>query len=420
MRAAAVPRTRLGRIVAAVLAATALVAFAPPARAATPPPVLLADGFEDGDFAGWAASGGTWSVAPDQTQALRQGTWSAPARITTGDPDWDDYAVSADYKPTSTGAQPWSVGVMARLGPDGSHYRLINRSDRTLALEKVLPGGTVTLATTGMTAWVGIWQRLRLTVKGDTLIGTALGTPVTVVATDSALGSGAMGLTTEGTTAVFDNVRVESWATPAPGAPDTQAPQNPQQVAYEVGPEEATISWLPTVDDTAVTEYVVYQGSAYLDAVPVATLNGTGPVTLPLDPTTMMSRFAVAARDAAGNESRSNFVGIPQPPSFPRTPGDTVQPAAPGIPTVTAVQPDGDWTLAWEPATDDTGVVEYHVYLVRDDNVTTVAAKVPGPSASVRAEGGTVSAYIRAFDASWNSRTGPTAPLVPPPAPAGP
>lgn len=47
-----------------------------------------------------------------------------------------------------------------------------------------------------------------------------------------------------------------------------------QQVAYEVGPEEATISWLPTIDDTAVTEYVVHQGSAYLEAVPVATPNG--------------------------------------------------------------------------------------------------------------------------------------------------
>jgi hypothetical protein len=143
-----------------------------------------------------------------------------------------------------------------------------------------------------------------------------------------------------------------------------------------------------------------------------------GPLTLTLSPTAARIHFAVAARDAAGNTSSlSTRTSIPQPPSFPRSGNDTVAPTAPGAATISR-PPGGPAVLTWPAATDNIGVVEYHVVVVSNVDAVNVVAKVATNSAPVPS-GDRV--FIIAYDASWNSATGPIVRIgstTPPPTPA--
>jgi hypothetical protein len=186
-----------------------------------------------------------------------------------------------------------------------------------------------------------------------------------------------------------------------------------------VTPTTATISWLPTVDNVGVVDYVVYQGEQFYQQYPVRTVAGTGPVTLPLSPTAASIHFAVAARDAAGNVSPiSARTSIPQPPSFPKSGDDTVAPTAPGNPAVTGRTGTGQDILTWAPATDNVGVVEYHVVLTVNVDENRVLAKVREPSAVVTVNGGgSPLVRIIAYDAAWNSSYSALVPYGPQPTP---
>lgn len=202
---------------------------------------------------------------------------------------------------------------------------------------------------------------------------------------------------------------------------DTQPPTTPgAPQILAVSPTTATIAWAPSTDDRGVSAYDVYQGGQFYQRYLVKRVTSNDPLALVLDPTAASTHFSVVARDAAGNQSRSSAMTfVKQPPSFPRAGDDTVPPSAPGIPVLGAVQPDGSYALTWAPATDNLGVVEYHVVHTFMLDEVRVDAKVATNSAIFRARGGYELVHVIAYDASWNATTGPTLAFngTPPPTP---
>jgi hypothetical protein len=301
--------------------------------------------------------------------------------------------------------------VLARIQPDGSHYYLATRADNTVELGRVTGGRSTPLASASYPAYPQVWRSLTLVVKGTSLVGVVSGTAL-LTATDTRLRRGRAGLATAAGAASFDDVVIRSYAA---STPDTQAPLTPGPPAVvTVTPTTATLSWRPTVDNVGVTEYVVYQGEQFYQQYPVRTVTGTGPVTLTLNPSAASIHYAVAARDAAGNLSQpSARVTVPQPPTYPRTGDDTVAPTAPGNPALT-----GPNLLTWAPATDNVGVLEYHVILVVNIDEVRLLAKVREPAAVVPPVSGT-NPLVRviAYDAAWNSSSSGLVPYGPPATP---
>lgn len=366
---AVVPRSATALAGLALAAVAVAVGLAPPAA---PPaeagPVLapnsvaplFADDFEDGNAAGWTSSGGQWSVGGDGAQVYRQRGTSANARTVAGDGTWTNYSMAAAVKPTTL-------------------------------------------------------RGMRLAVDGAALTGS-VGT-TTISATDSQFGAGRIGLATGYATGSFDSVLVEP---PAPAAPDTQRPSVPgQPQVLAVTPTTATITWAPASDNVGVVSYLVFQGDQFYTQWLSRTVPNNDPLTLPLSPTGASLHFSVAARDAAGNTStQSARAYLTQPPSYPRTGDETVPPTAPGAPVATGYVPGGGVILSWTPATDNVGVVEYHVYHTFYVDEVRVEAKVPTNTAVITPRGGSYETVrVVAYDAAWNSSSSPSVRLGLPPTP---
>jgi hypothetical protein len=394
--------------------ATALIVAGPAAPASAAAPVLLSDDFADGDSAGWRTSGGHWSVAE---ASLLQDDANAHAVARAGDQSWTDYAVSARVRPAAYRDTHSSAGVQARVQGDGSHYYLATRADGTVEMGRVVAGRTTALATANYPTATQIWRSLTLIVKGSTLTGVVNGDPM-LTATDTRLSRGRAALYTTYAGASFDDVVVGSYVATTP---DTQAPLTPGRPrVVDVTPTTATISWPPAVDNVGVVAYIVYSGEQFYQQYPVRTVTDTGPITLPISPTAASTHYAVAARDAAGNVSPiSGRTSIPQPPSFPRSGNDTVAPSAPGNPVLSGTTADGRGILTWAPATDNVGVLEYHVLLTINIDEIRLLAKVSTPTATVSVSGAYPMVRVIAYDASWNSSSSALVPYGPAPTPSG-
>ena len=280
-----------------VLAAAGLVVTTPGSASAAAPG-LLSDDFEDGDAAGWRTTGGRWSVVADEAdgRVLQQGSTSASTRARTGDPTWADYSVSARVKTLAPRAPQSSVGILARVQADGSHYYLASRSDDTVELGRMTGGRITALATASYPSYAQVWR--------DAEAGRPRQYPDRAgqrhreaEGHGQPARRGSAGVATRQASAHFDNVVVESYA---PTTPDTQAPVPPVAVqVLAVTPTTATISWTPTIDNVGVTGYVLTRGDGFYGRADLGTVTGTGPITVPLSPTAVSMAFLVAARDAA-------------------------------------------------------------------------------------------------------------------------
>lgn len=384
------------------------------AQAAPAAAPLFSDDFEDGNANGWTHSGGQWSIGTDGTRVYRQRSTSSNARSSAGDRAWTDYAVAAEVKPVAISAGRSAVGVLARVQSDGGHYFLALRPGGTVELGKVAGGRSTLLASAPIAVTTGTWYAMRLTVEGNTLTGLA-GT-TTVSATDSQFAAGRVGVVAAYAAGSFDSVVVEP---PAPAAPDTTPPSVPgRPQVLAVTPTTATITWSPATDNVGVASYLIFQGDQFYAQWLSRIVPTNEPVTLPLSPTGANLHFSVAARDAAGNTSaQSSRTMITQPPSFPRSGDETVPPSAPGAPVAIGYAPGGV-VLTWTPATDNVGVVEYHVYHTFNIDEVRVAAKVSTNSAVITPRGGSYEAVrVVAYDAAWNSSSSMSVPLTIPPLP---
>ncbi|MEU2116060.1 fibronectin type III domain-containing protein [Streptomyces sp. NPDC016459] len=200
----------------------------------------------------------------------------------------------------------------------------------------------------------------------------------------------------------------------APEVEDTRAPAAPSGVTATAGSASTVhVMWSAATDDRAVTGYTVYSEGRRIKDLPAATLMTDVVGLAPATP----HRFAVRARDAAGNVS---------PPSATVT-ATTLRATAedrtpPTAPTGLRATPDGGRavTLRWSPARDDTGVTAYDVY-----RADTRIHSVPGTATSAHVGGlrpGTAYAFtVRARDAAENSSPdSATADLTTAPSPGAP
>jgi glucose/arabinose dehydrogenase len=114
------------------------------------------------------------------------------------------------------------------------------------------------------------------------------------------------------------------------------------------------LAWPAATDNVGVTGYDVYQQGQFVKSVDGHTLSTT---VTKLSPTTTYG-FYVNARDGAGNVSPAS------PTVTVTTPARVVDHGPPSVPPGVRVEAvsANSVTLAWDPATDDVGVVSYTVH----------------------------------------------------------
>ncbi|WP_327121495.1 discoidin domain-containing protein [Streptomyces sp. NBC_01341] len=175
-----------------------------------------------------------------------------------------------------------------------------------------------------------------------------------------------------------------------PATGDTQAPSAPSGLAYtEPATGQIRLTWQASSDDTGVTGYDIYAGSALLTSV-------AGGVTTYTDtrPAGESVSYYVRARDAAGNVSgNSNTV------TRAGDSGDTQAPTAPSGLAFTEPA-SGQIKLTWQASTDNKAVTGYDIYannVLRKSVAGDVTTYTDTQSAAT-----TVSYVVRAKDAAGN------------------
>ena len=135
---------------------------------------------------------------------------------------------------------------------------------------------------------------------------------------------------------------------------DTQAPSKPGNVqAVALSYKTVKVTWSPSTDNVAVTGYTVTR-----DGVPVADLGVVKEYTDTELAANTSYEYKVLAFDAAGNKSPLSSGAIVKTLAVD---GDTQAPSKPAGLTATAASPT-QVNLAWQPSTDNTGVVAYDIY----------------------------------------------------------
>ncbi|WP_329009927.1 pectinesterase family protein [Micromonospora rifamycinica] len=265
-------RNRRPLAVAVAALSTALLALTPlggaqVAHAAT----LFSDDFTDGDLAGWSRSGGTWSVAADDSPALQQARGdTGDARLFAGSASWADQAVQARVKPLTLPGNGM-VALLARASGATSYYRLALLAGDQVRLEAVRSGRATPLGAVSHPVAVGGWHTLRIEVAGAVVRGWVDGVPVGA-GTATLTATGRIGVQTGNATARFDDVLVTR-GEPAP----TSAPPSPT----------ATPSGTPTASPTATPSETPPPTG------PTPTPTGTGPA----------ERSSVVAPDGSGDHT---------------------------------------------------------------------------------------------------------------------
>ncbi|GAA4676546.1 pectate lyase family protein [Phytohabitans rumicis] len=223
--------TLAAALVAATLLAVTAVGFAGGAQAAT----LFSDDFEDGNSTGWTTSGGTWAVAADGSQVLRQSGTSSDARARAGSASWTDYTVTARVKPTAFSGTNRFAAVLARAQSATSYYYVALRSNNTVELKRLVNGTATTLASASLTVAAGTTYTVSLQVSGSTLRSTVNG-GTALTATDTTYTAGGVGVATYYAAANFDDVVVETTAAPPTTSPVTTPPVTTPPPAPTGGP----------------------------------------------------------------------------------------------------------------------------------------------------------------------------------------
>ncbi|MFD0664756.1 BNR-4 repeat-containing protein [Thermocatellispora tengchongensis] len=168
-------------------------------------PTLFSDDFEDGDAAGWAPAGGSWSPVTDGTTRYRQAALAGNNISTAGQSTWTDYTVRASIKPLGYGANP-ALGISARYTDAGNRYGF-NYSNGVLHIMKRVGGVATVLASKPYTLSPGTAYTFTATLNGDALAFAVNGVQE-LTAVDRSHTGGKIALATYNATASFDDVRV--------------------------------------------------------------------------------------------------------------------------------------------------------------------------------------------------------------------
>jgi len=177
------------------------------------------DDFEDGDAAGWAPIGGTWSVITDGSAVYRGASGSGNA--IAGSPTWTDQTVEARVKVTQFGNDKagFRGGVIARYASASSFYVFLYDGTGALRLlqdDDMPTGRSGTCGKIDANLTAGSWHTLKLAVtgSGSVRIQTFLdGAPVhDCTSTSGAIPAGAAGAYVHGANTIveFDDVKVST------------------------------------------------------------------------------------------------------------------------------------------------------------------------------------------------------------------
>ncbi|BCB74037.1 hypothetical protein GCM10022251_11570 [Phytohabitans flavus] len=166
-----------------------------------------------------------------------------------------------------------------------------------------------------------------------------------------------------------------------PGA-DVTPPSAPANARYTAG-TTTTLSWDAATDDTGVVEYQIFHRTTQ-----IATTTATS-LSIPTPPP-MITTYGVRAVDAAGNLSPFAPIHFGQLP-------DSTPPTTPANVRVSGMF-QNHLIARWDPATDETFLVGYEVYV---NGVLT--SKTSGTTAYVPYRGyGVYMVRVRAWDSSGN------------------
>ena len=194
------------------------------AQAAT---LLYSDDFESDAIgalpAGWIAVSGTWTVALDGTQVMKEtDTNTATAKsIVGGSASWTNYAVQAQVKPGTT-AYGTSNVMAARYKDDNNSYALILKNGNQWFFGKKVAGVWTTFASGSFAYNTATWYQLELDVTGNLLSAYINGAKL-ASATDATFSSGAIDFMSRYLIEV-DNVSVTALAPPPPPPSPSPSP----------------------------------------------------------------------------------------------------------------------------------------------------------------------------------------------------
>lgn len=155
---------------------------------------------------------GKWFVraeqgAPSAPNALCQDGVSDYPAILLGDKTYSDLKISTSFKPIS-GKEDQAAGIIFRVQDKDNYYILrANALENNVNIYKYVAGWRKVINEGSAKVSTGIWQELRVEVKGSQLRGFLNGKMV-VEATDNSFKSGKIGLWTKADSVTcFDNVQ---------------------------------------------------------------------------------------------------------------------------------------------------------------------------------------------------------------------
>ena len=171
-------------------------------------PAIFSDNFEDGDTAGWTASG-TWAVTADGANQVLSTSKTQTALITANaGAAWTDYTYEAKVKLPFVNNEE-NAGLVFRVKDDKNFYMYrMNAKNKKLELYKSVEG-TMTLVSEAPFTSVKQWYTMKLIVKGNTIKGYVDGelkTEWTNPTTE--LTAGGIGFRTTSAKVLFDDVVV--------------------------------------------------------------------------------------------------------------------------------------------------------------------------------------------------------------------
>lgn len=186
----------------------------PQARAADRMQWNFDEGPVDGLPSGMRSLSGKWAIhaeadAPTPPNALCQTARGQHPALLLSDNAYGNLSLTTRFKPIS-GSETQVAAVLFRLQDQENYYMLrVNALGGSVSVSRYQAGERTLLKKVAQEVPTGLWQELRVEVKGNRIRAFING-EVAVETTDDAFKSGKVALGTEGDSITcFDNVRVE-------------------------------------------------------------------------------------------------------------------------------------------------------------------------------------------------------------------
>ncbi len=211
--------------------------------------------FNTGTSSGWGTANGSWSVAGGGgSYVYRQSSTSTTAHAYNGSTSWANYSMEARVQALAFNGSGRYIGIVARYASSSQYYFLALTNSNTLELRKKVSGTVTTLASKSYIVTTGTWYTLKLVVSGTSLTAFVNGVQE-LAASDSAIASGRIAVTTYNASAEFDDVVVDDLgggtATPTP-TPAVNTP-TPTPTPSTVTPTPTPVPATPTPTPSSAT-----------------------------------------------------------------------------------------------------------------------------------------------------------------------